>query len=234
MTKYHITKKGVPGICHAKNGTCPLGGASGTENHFDSIQSAQAYADKVNQEKFLDKTPAEISQNNIEEAMEKLKGKNSPEEEDKLRNEISDEKTNLNNGQSVVNKSLDDVFDNVSEPDGGATFKPNGDQPVTGFCASPYPEYSKVFNSSDELNKQAIDDYVDDINKQNPGLMDDENTYIGLWNDPQDGKIYVDVSKHYMNAEDARKTCEEHDQIAFFDLNTFDSVTVNLDAKSGQ
>lgn len=47
VTKYHINKHGVPAICKAKNGNCPLGGE---ENHFDSQQEAQAHADKVNEE----------------------------------------------------------------------------------------------------------------------------------------------------------------------------------------
>ena len=47
MTKYHINKHGVPAICKAKSGNCPLGGE---ENHFNSQQEAQTYADKVNEE----------------------------------------------------------------------------------------------------------------------------------------------------------------------------------------
>lgn len=42
MSKYHINKQGVPAICKATKGNCPLGGASGNENHFDNEQDALA------------------------------------------------------------------------------------------------------------------------------------------------------------------------------------------------
>lgn len=46
MTKFHINKNGVPAPCKASKGKCPLGGADGTENHFDNYQDAQAAADE--------------------------------------------------------------------------------------------------------------------------------------------------------------------------------------------
>lgn len=44
MTKYHISKDGTPGECHAK-GACPLGGAN---EHFNSVKEAQAFSDLRN------------------------------------------------------------------------------------------------------------------------------------------------------------------------------------------
>lgn len=49
MTKYHIDKNGLPAVCKAKKRPCPLGG---DDVHFDSIDEAQAYADKQNEAKF--------------------------------------------------------------------------------------------------------------------------------------------------------------------------------------
>lgn len=46
MTKYHIKKDGAPGVCNAKI-NCPLGGP---DEHFNSIQEAQEFADKKNSE----------------------------------------------------------------------------------------------------------------------------------------------------------------------------------------
>ena len=37
-----------------------------------------------------------------------------------------------------------------------------------------------------------------------------------------------------MDAKEARKECEDNDQIAYFDLQDFSSVTVNQNATSGQ
>lgn len=63
MTKYHIKKDGTPGICHAKEGNCPLGGPN---NHFDSLSAAQNEADKRNQSDFI------INREEIQSKIDKL------------------------------------------------------------------------------------------------------------------------------------------------------------------
>lgn len=52
MTKFHINAKGVPAPCRAAKGNCPYGGASGVENHYDSMEEAQVAADKQLKEKY--------------------------------------------------------------------------------------------------------------------------------------------------------------------------------------
>lgn len=47
MSKFHIKKNGTPGICKAIH-NCPLGG---DDEHFDTVEKAQEYADSINQEK---------------------------------------------------------------------------------------------------------------------------------------------------------------------------------------
>lgn len=49
MAKYHIKADGTPGVCHAKNGNCPLGGA---DSHFDTAEAAQAESQKRMEEQF--------------------------------------------------------------------------------------------------------------------------------------------------------------------------------------
>ena len=51
MAKYHISKNGKPSICRATQ-KCPLGGESGSENHFNSESEAQAFVDKQNEGSF--------------------------------------------------------------------------------------------------------------------------------------------------------------------------------------
>lgn len=52
MTKFHINKHGAPAPCRAKEGNCPLGGNTGSENHFNTLDEAQKYADNQNKEKY--------------------------------------------------------------------------------------------------------------------------------------------------------------------------------------
>ena len=49
MAKFHINKHGIPAPCKATKGNCPYGG---DEQHFDTIEKAQEYADKENAEKY--------------------------------------------------------------------------------------------------------------------------------------------------------------------------------------
>lgn len=47
MSKFHINKNGIPARCRAKKGNCPLG-----DEHFDTIEEAQEYADEQSEKEF--------------------------------------------------------------------------------------------------------------------------------------------------------------------------------------
>lgn len=49
MAKYHINKHGVPALCKAQKGNCPYGG---DEQHFNNMEDAQAFADKLNEDRY--------------------------------------------------------------------------------------------------------------------------------------------------------------------------------------
>lgn len=235
--KYHINKKGVPAVCHAKVGKCPLGGASGLENHFNTIEAAQNYADELNQSNFINNKD-EIQLNTAQEKMnvlkKKLQNKNlTVSQSDEIRTSISEQHELYNQANHKI-EEISNVLKTVNTPDGGATFTLDGVVPITGFCASPYPEYSKVFNSAKDVSFNSLASYFADVKSKNEKLMNEDETYIGVWNDPDTGKVYVDVSKRYKTAQEARKECQKHDQIAFFDLNMLESVEVDKNAKSGQ
>lgn len=237
MPKYHISADGTPGVCHAQFGKCPLGGATGAENHFNTIEEAQSFADKMNEASFVDndlestRSFAQMRMNKLKEELANLALSTS--ESDAIRTEISKQHVIYNQADTEI-QSMDNILKGIDEPDGGATFNLSGVTPTTGFCASPYPDVSKVFTSASEVDFDALTNFIDNAQTAHPDILSDKETYIGVWNDPKDGKIYVDVSKRYDTAEEARTACENHDQIAFFDLNMFESVEVNANAKSGQ
>lgn len=124
-----------------------------------------------------------------------------------------------------------DILGLTAEPDGGATVDLGSSRSVSaGFAHSPYPERSKVVDAK-ELQ---FDDLVAFTMDNRDIFEDDDQAFLGLWHNPDDGKVYIDVSVVCTDAAEARADCEVNDQIAFFDLQTFESVTVNPDAKSGQ
>lgn len=51
MKKFHVSESGEPGVCKAEI-KCRFGGESGKENHFESIEEAQAFAEKRISEEF--------------------------------------------------------------------------------------------------------------------------------------------------------------------------------------
>lgn len=69
MPKYHIGING-PGACRARVRVCPLGGESGTENHFDSKDEAAAVHQKMlSEEHGLLKTSKRLSEDSDSELL---------------------------------------------------------------------------------------------------------------------------------------------------------------------
>lgn len=212
--KYHISKNGTPSVCKALSGQCPLGGVS---EHFDTIEAAQEFGDQ---------------KNNIETISETLENASNSSDEkfDKIRTDRAIASLKLK-GSRVYKESVENVLNTTSEADGGSTFNPyTNESPQAGFCYSPYPERSKEFNSIDELSISTYNNYLED----NSDLLSKDNHYIGTWNDPATGKIYLDISVNTLDAKEARQQCKDKDQIAYFDLQDFNSVTVDQNATSGQ
>lgn len=124
-----------------------------------------------------------------------------------------------------------EILSLVADPDGGATVDLSSMRAVTsGFAHSPYPERSMVVDAKN----MKFGDLTRFRHRNADIFSTDDQAYLGLWNNPDDGKVYVDVSVVCEDAAEARADCEVNDQIAFFDLQTLESVTVNPDAKSGQ
>lgn len=137
-----------------------------------------------------------------------------------------------NNGKRNETMERENLMQDLSQPDSGATWNPiTGETPSHGFCYSPYPELSTVI---DNRIPDQTEDLVDRFIKKNQKLLHKPNHYVGLWRSPHDGNLYLDVSVVGEDAAEARTECAGHDQQSFFDLQTFTSVTVDANAKSGQ
>lgn len=233
--KYHVTGKGESAICKAEKGNCPLG------PHFLTEKEANNYIKQKFSNEFgiMPKIDTvESLEKDFNSIVNKLKNESLTNiEKENLRTNLAEialkQKGGIYAKDTIVN-----VISDIGEPDSGATFALNNDGykvnvPQVGFCASPYPEYSKVYNDISELNMSSILDYMSEI-EEKTNVLNEKDTFLGLWNDPSSGKIYLDISKRYETAKEARISCENHDQIAYFDLQTFESVDVDRNATSGQ
>ena len=148
-------------------------------------------------------------------------------EYDEVRNQLY--RASKKESGSPDRTTANDVAGGLAEPDSGATVDMlKGTSVDSGFAYSPYPERSKGVHVS-ELTGDDINNYV----QQNMDILSQEGNYLGVWHDPSDGTVYLDISVVSDDAYQARKGCEDNDQIAFFDMQTFESVTVNSQATSG-
>lgn len=120
-------------------------------------------------------------------------------------------------------------------PDGGFTYDLGTSSAVTaGFAVSPYPERSKAIDGVKGMSDSDIDRAVNSYISDNSDLLSRPRHYLGGWHDPKTGRVWLDVSVVEDSTGEAYRMGLEYDQIAYFDLQNFESVDINRDAKSGQ
>jgi hypothetical protein len=110
----------------------------------------------------------------------------------------------------------------VGPADGGFTYSPtSGRQPTTGFALSIHPGHERVLPAKD-VTAESLMAYVED----NWEMFQEPGTFFGAWHNPQDGKVYFDISTVVNTPEEAKALCETHQQLAYFDFSTMSSVPV--------
>lgn len=224
MARYHISPDGVARVCRAPEGHCRFGGEHYSSRHEAQQASEQQFAAELsshgshNLSAMLD---GEIQQ------LKSVPNSDSPEW-DEVRSAAARHKKKLDGGMAKMR--IEQVIDQLREPDGGWTVRLETlESPTSGFCYSPYPERGVVIESTDLVEYELIEEF----NDSNEDLLDREDHFVGAWHDPETGKIYLDVSVVVDDAKNARTGCQESDQIAFFDLQTYESVDVDREATGG-
>lgn len=122
--------------------------------------------------------------------------------------------------------NLETIIKNVKQADGGATIDKNGNFASGKYYASIHPEYSLIVDSAEKVNSDLIKKYVEKINNVSGGLLDKPNHYLGLWNNPENNKVYFDISQSFDDKETVKNACLEHAQLAYFDSEKGKSVKV--------
>ena len=105
---------------------------------------------------------------------------------------------------------------------GGVTIKlDNKAIPKKGFVVSPYKQSEKII-PIENFTKEEVVNYI----KESVNLKNDSH-YLGLWKDPQSGKVYLDTVVLKENKEDAHNLAKQNEQLAFYDLER--GETINLE-----
>lgn len=110
----------------------------------------------------------------------------------------------------------------LQQPDGGFSLNPfNGSTPTKRYMVS-LPGYEHTIapesNLSGQLHQHAQS--LQDVLKSDP------DAFQGAWNDPEDGTIYLDLSRQHDDLEKALDEARRNKQIAIFDLHTGKSIPV--------
>lgn len=110
----------------------------------------------------------------------------------------------------------------IGQPDGGFTVQPvSGAQPKTGYALSLFKGRERVR----DVGTLKLTDLAQ-FAKDNKDLLSQSDNYFGAWHNPEDHKIYMDVSKVVTDASEAERLGRDNDQLAYFDLGKGQSVPI--------
>lgn len=116
--------------------------------------------------------------------------------------------------------TLSEVAKQVKMPDAGFTVQPvTGVEPKTGFGLSVMKDREQTV-PVDKMTKKALIDFV----QKNWDVLKDKDNYVGGWHNPEDGQLYLDVSKVVKTAKEAEMISRQHNQKAYFDFAKGKSV----------
>lgn len=107
----------------------------------------------------------------------------------------------------------------------GMTVSPvTGEIPSKGFVVAIAGQSriipAAVFFDDKESGRQIMKDYLLEKHR----YFFQENTYLGLWHDPDSNLVFLDLSNIFENLDEAIQAGIERDQIAIFDLLTFTTI----------
>ena len=130
MTKFHINKHGVPAPCRAKKGNCPLGGADGQENHFDTVEEAQEAADRIMEESYglLNNLNSNNKRSTQLESVQMIKDESEihkfdSKDEVELKNKMKEGLNSISNfekkhgisAERILSRKANDIWENIPE-----------------------------------------------------------------------------------------------------------------------
>jgi len=113
-----------------------------------------------------------------------------------------------------------ELFKQVASPGGGFTYEPltNG-SPTSGFVVSAHKDREKIIKASNFREKHI----VEYLNK-NADLLIKPNKFFGAWHNEKTGLVHLDVTEIHDTLETAMAQAKKIDEIAIFDLSTFEEI----------
>lgn len=116
---------------------------------------------------------------------------------------------NVNHVESIVLAA-------TIEQEGGFTYRFGAEIPTSGYMVSTIDQ-EEVY----DLNEIIITDVVDEYLMNHNWVLVYDDLYIGAWVD--NGKLYLDVSAHVEEEEEAICLGKRNNQLGIFCLDTFET-----------
>jgi hypothetical protein len=103
---------------------------------------------------------------------------------------------------------------------GGVTIKANGlpNEPTTGYCVARHPERGYIVENARDKSREALRADVRAYVKKNQDLHTQDEFYLGLWINNENGALYFDTSSVLQDLDEAKMAGVDADQIAIWDI----------------
>jgi len=117
--------------------------------------------------------------------------------------------------------------------DGGFTYNPiDHTFPTEGLAVSTYPDQEEILQWSDNPNTAKDDNsnlrikIRSFVKKNFEEFKKNKRAHFGGWHDKETGQIYLDMSTIVKSQKEAEKLSRQHNQEAYFNLGTFETIRV--------
>lgn len=136
---------------------------------------------------------------------------------------VTDDVTQVTEAEPDYGVPIDELAELVDET-GGFTVRSEVDTPGSGFVVAD-PEFATVISDWDSLTDQEKDSVIIEYLLRNEqALIDNPEVFVGAWRDSETGKLHLDMVNHFTDQAEAERLGSERNQIAVFDLGTFDEI----------
>jgi hypothetical protein len=128
----------------------------------------------------------------------------------------------LQAGNTPVVKSMNDIASELKET-GGFTYDiSTGEAKSAGFAVAIEGHEKPI--RIEGMDKPQVRDALRDYINENMHILAETGNHLGGWLNPEDGVLYLDISKVTGDVKEARRNAIAANQEAFFDFQTMDSV----------
>jgi hypothetical protein len=142
------------------------------------------------------------------------------ERHDKERQKLLDDM--LASGKQPKPSKLSDIIDTIYET-GGFTYDINTSQTKHAGFSVAIPGHERAVRIAKLTPKQSLDALYRYVKDKEDVLRRPEN-HFGGWLNPEDGVLYLDISRVTNDVKEARKNAISGNQEAFYDFQTGESV----------